>query len=215
MRPAGVPLAGLAEFPGGKVHDDETAAAAAVRECREETGLQVVVDREFFSTIHRYDHGLLEIQFFLCRLAPRIEGSSPISPFRWVTADELAMLEFPAANAPRHGNAARQGKSRTSIDLTAVCHLCATGSASAPSDVTPTGPEHWRSQWHTASVASRHPADSVGLPAPVVRENRSRRFSVPLGKLCNSYMQTIHDSNDEQHLIFEFESPPSVMQRLI
>ena len=51
VRPESVPLAGLAEFPGGKVHDDETAAAAAVRECREETGLQVVIDREFFSTI--------------------------------------------------------------------------------------------------------------------------------------------------------------------
>ena len=68
VRPESVPLAGLAEFPGGKVHDDETAAAAAVRECREETGLQVVIDREFFSTCHRYDHGLLEIQFFFCRL---------------------------------------------------------------------------------------------------------------------------------------------------
>jgi 8-oxo-dGTP diphosphatase len=100
VRPAGVPLAGLAEFPGGKVHDGETAAAAAVRECREETGLQVVVDREFFSTIHRYVHGLLDIQFFLCRLDAGIEGSTPISPFHWVTADELARLEFPAANAP-------------------------------------------------------------------------------------------------------------------
>ena len=100
IRPAGVPLAGLAEFPGGKVHDGETAAAAAVRECREETGLQVVVDRKFFSTTHRYDHGLLDIQFFLCRLDAGAEGSSPISPFRWVTAGELAMLEFPAANAP-------------------------------------------------------------------------------------------------------------------
>jgi 8-oxo-dGTP diphosphatase len=100
VRPAGVPLAGLAEFPGGKVHDGETAAAAAVRECREETGLQVVVDREFFSTTHHYDHGLLDIRFFLCRLDTGVEGSSPISPFRWVTAAELAMLEFPAANAP-------------------------------------------------------------------------------------------------------------------
>ena len=97
--PAGVPLAGLAEFPGGKIHDGETAAAAAARECREETGLQIVVDREFFSTTHRYDHGLLEIHFFLGRLAPG-ERSIPISPFRWVTANELAMLKFPAANAP-------------------------------------------------------------------------------------------------------------------
>ena len=99
VRPEGVPLAGLAEFPGGKVHDDEAAAAAAVRECHEETGLRVVVDREFYSITHRYDHGLLAIQFFLCRLADG-EQSTAISPFRWVTAGELAVLEFPAANIP-------------------------------------------------------------------------------------------------------------------
>jgi 8-oxo-dGTP diphosphatase len=99
IRPEGVPLAGLAEFPGGKVHDDEAAAAAAVRECHEETGLRVVVDREFYSITHHYDHGLLAIQFFLCRLADG-EQSTAISPFRWVTAGELAMLEFPAANIP-------------------------------------------------------------------------------------------------------------------
>ena len=98
VRPDEVPLAGLAEFPGGKVQDDETATAAAVRECREETGLQIVVDREFVSISHQYDYGWLAIQFFLCRLAAG-ERSSPIFPFRWVTAKELRTLKFPAANA--------------------------------------------------------------------------------------------------------------------
>jgi mutator protein MutT len=39
VRPPGVPLAGLAEFPGGKIDLGETPEAAAIRECREETGL--------------------------------------------------------------------------------------------------------------------------------------------------------------------------------
>ena len=43
LRPAGKPLAGFSEFPGGKVHSGETPAEAAERECREETGLSVVV----------------------------------------------------------------------------------------------------------------------------------------------------------------------------
>src|SRR5947209_7478611 len=42
-RPAGVPLAGLSEFPGGKIEPQETAEAAAVRECFEETGIVVEV----------------------------------------------------------------------------------------------------------------------------------------------------------------------------
>ena len=101
VRPAGVPLAGLAEFPGGKVNADEIPEVAAVRECREETGLIVEVVGKYNSTIHRYEHGLLEIHFFRCR--PVAAGSiclPPDSPFRWITAAELATLEFPAANRP-------------------------------------------------------------------------------------------------------------------
>jgi 8-oxo-dGTP diphosphatase len=101
VRPAGVPLAGLAEFPGGKVNADETPEVAAVRECREETGLIVEVIDKYYSTIHRYEHGLLEIHFFRCR--PVDAGSislPPDSPFRWITIEELATLEFPAANRP-------------------------------------------------------------------------------------------------------------------
>ena len=101
VRPAGVPLAGLAEFPGGKVNLGESPEAAAVRECREETGLAVeVVDKYFFAN-HRYEHGLLEIHFFRCQ--PIRAGSAellPRPPFRWITAEELEHLEFPAANAP-------------------------------------------------------------------------------------------------------------------
>ena len=100
IRPAGVPLAGLSEFPGGKVLPDETLAAAAIRECREESGLQVEVTGEMLSTTHRYDHGLLEIHFFRCRPVDLVDSEpAPRPPFRWVSADELATLNFPAANA--------------------------------------------------------------------------------------------------------------------
>src|SRR4051812_46830278 len=44
-RPAGVALAGFAEFPGGKVEPGESPEAAAVRECIEESGLQVEIVR--------------------------------------------------------------------------------------------------------------------------------------------------------------------------
>ena len=45
QRPPDVPLAGLWEFPGGKVQAGETPEAAAARECFEETGLTAQVDR--------------------------------------------------------------------------------------------------------------------------------------------------------------------------
>ncbi len=97
-RPADVPLAGMAEFPGGKVHAEETPAQAAARECLEESGITVEVGDECFSTVHHYDHGVLEIHFFHCR--PVNTAVCPRAPFRWVDAAELASLEFPEANRP-------------------------------------------------------------------------------------------------------------------
>ncbi len=101
VRPPGVPLAGLAEFSGGKVDPGETPEAAAVRECREETGLAVKVAGEYFSTVYQYEHGLLEIHFYRCHLVDA--GGldlQPTLPFRWVNREELGRFEFPAANEP-------------------------------------------------------------------------------------------------------------------
>ncbi|HTQ40647.1 MAG TPA: NUDIX domain-containing protein [Pirellulales bacterium] len=100
-RPLGAPLAGLAEFPGGKVEATEAPEAAAVRECQEESGIAVQVLGKYLSTLYRYDHGLLEVHFFRCR--PVDAGGnrvSPNAPFHWTPAEKLATLEFPAANAP-------------------------------------------------------------------------------------------------------------------
>lgn len=97
-RPAGVPLAGMAEFPGGKVQAGESPVEAAARECLEESGLMVEVGGEYFSTVQQYDHGLLEVHFFRCRVVG--DKPAPHAPFRWVDAAELASLDFPAANGP-------------------------------------------------------------------------------------------------------------------
>lgn len=98
QRPAGVPLAGLWEFPGGKPEAEETLAAAAVRECREEAGLEVEITGEYPPVSHRYDHGAVELHFFACRLLGRRQ--EPQAPFRWVDCSDLGRLEFPAANRP-------------------------------------------------------------------------------------------------------------------
>jgi 8-oxo-dGTP diphosphatase len=96
-RPAGVALAGFAEFPGGKVNAGESPAAAAVRECFAESGLQVEVVRPLLTKRHQYDHGLLDIHFFLCRPVGSL-ATNPKPPFRWVSASTLAELHLPAAN---------------------------------------------------------------------------------------------------------------------
>ena len=101
QRPTGVALAGLWEFPGGKVELDETVTAAAERECLEETGLTVVAVRELSKVAQQYAHGLVEVSFVACRLAQAStkDPAALQAPFRWVARDELTLYEFPVANA--------------------------------------------------------------------------------------------------------------------
>lgn len=96
QRPAGVPLAGYWEFPGGKVHPGESPAEAALRECLEETGIAVELVAQLVAVAHRYDHGDLQLAFFLCR--PREPTAEPAAPFRWVAAQTLRQYTFPPAN---------------------------------------------------------------------------------------------------------------------
>ena len=96
QRPPDVPLAGLWEFPGGKVQAGETPEAAAVRECFEESGLAVQVIDERAVVQHDYAHDRVELHFFRC--APVDPNESPRMPFRWIAATGLADLRFPDAN---------------------------------------------------------------------------------------------------------------------
>lgn len=104
QRPPGVPLAGLWEFPGGKVHSGETPAQAAVRECREETGVDVTIIDALALVRHAYPHGELEIHYYACEpaacsaAAPH-GAAAPRGGFQWTLAARLAQCEFPAANA--------------------------------------------------------------------------------------------------------------------
>ncbi|WP_425616521.1 (deoxy)nucleoside triphosphate pyrophosphohydrolase [Anatilimnocola sp. NA78] len=97
QRPEGVALAGLWEFPGGKIHPGETAEDAAVRECLEETGLVVEPLFPYPQHQHAYAHATVQLHFIACR--PADAAAIPLAPFRWVPRSELNQHEFPAGNA--------------------------------------------------------------------------------------------------------------------
>ncbi len=69
LRPEGAPLAGLWEFPGGKVLAGETPALAAARECREEAALEIDIGPALIVIVHDYPHGRLRLHFLAA--APR------------------------------------------------------------------------------------------------------------------------------------------------
>lgn len=93
-----VPLGGYHEFPGGKCHPNETPAEGAVRECREETGLQVEVRRLRLAIEHDYPHGRVHLHFFDCRLADTSTPPTPQNGFRWVAVRDLQRQHFPEPN---------------------------------------------------------------------------------------------------------------------
>lgn len=99
VRGPDVPLAGFSEFPGGKCLDGESAAACAVRECREETGLAVTSVSLIERTEFEYEHGRVDLHFFLCHPTAERDVRDQHQSYRWVTASELAKLIFPEANA--------------------------------------------------------------------------------------------------------------------
>jgi 8-oxo-dGTP diphosphatase len=111
MRPAGTVYAGYWEFPGGKCEPGELPEDAVARECREETGLSVVVGGLRSRTLHRYPHGLVELHFYDCTTQDRASDPAVETGFRWVAAKELASLRFPEANEAVVEELAEEAKS--------------------------------------------------------------------------------------------------------
>lgn len=102
VRPEGTVLAGAAEFPGGKCLPNETAAACAVRECLEETGLAVNVIELLDQREWTYPHGRVDLTFYLCHPVSEQDAESLASSqgFRWTPIPNLFCYFFPEANQP-------------------------------------------------------------------------------------------------------------------
>jgi 8-oxo-dGTP diphosphatase len=96
QREAPAALAGYWEFPGGKLESGEAPEAAAIRECLEETGLEVRVTGAYPTTSHNYDHAAVLLHFLACKVIDQRHALP--DRFRWVTARELSEYQFPPAN---------------------------------------------------------------------------------------------------------------------
>jgi 8-oxo-dGTP diphosphatase len=102
QRPAGKTMAGLWEFPGGKVHDGETPEFALMRELEEELGIQTRPC--CFSAIafasHGYDDFHLLMPLFACRVWKGIPQPKEGQSLKWLRPNEMFALPMPDADMP-------------------------------------------------------------------------------------------------------------------
>ena len=97
-RKKGAHLAEYWEFPGGKIEDGETAAACAVREALEETGLEGVAGSEWEPVVFDYPDRTIELCPVDCRAPSSDAKALESDEIAWVGAGDLDSYTFPPAN---------------------------------------------------------------------------------------------------------------------
>lgn len=102
QRPPGKSMAGLWEFPGGKVEPGETPEACLIRELEEELGIKATQAclAPFVFASHGYEDFHLLMPLYLCR---RWEGTARALEHKalaWKRPSELSGLPMPPADAP-------------------------------------------------------------------------------------------------------------------
>jgi 8-oxo-dGTP diphosphatase len=102
QRPEGKQLAGLWEFPGGKVEAGERPEAALIRELDEELGIQVVESclAPFVFTSHAYESFHLLMPLYLCRRWSGVVQNREHAALKWVRPNRLADYPMPPADEP-------------------------------------------------------------------------------------------------------------------
>lgn len=102
QRPEGKQLAGLWEFPGGKVEADESPEETLIRELKEEIGITTKVDclAPLTFASHTYDDFHLLMPLYICRrfegVARGLEGQA----LKWVRPKDMRDYPMPPADEP-------------------------------------------------------------------------------------------------------------------
>jgi 8-oxo-dGTP diphosphatase len=102
QRPEGKPMAGLWEFPGGKVEKGETPEQTLIRELHEELAVdtQVACLAPLTFASHDYDNFHLLMPLYVCRRYSGIPQPKEGQALKWVRPKQLRDYPMPPADAP-------------------------------------------------------------------------------------------------------------------
>jgi len=102
QRPRGKPMAGLWEFPGGKIEIGESPEKALIREIKEELNIDVS-DRclaPFTFASHKYEKFHLLMPLYVCRVWEGNVEAMEKQALKWVRPKNLAEYPMPPADRP-------------------------------------------------------------------------------------------------------------------
>ena len=105
QRPDGKPMAGLWEFPGGKVEPGETPQAALIRELHEELGIETwesCLAPATFASEPLADRELI-LLLYVCRKWKGVPSLKHAAALKWVRPAEMFSLPMPPADLPMIG----------------------------------------------------------------------------------------------------------------
>ena len=102
QRPAGKSMAGLWEFPGGKVEPGEKPEASLIRELHEELGITVKEEclAPFAFASHAYEKFHLRMPLYLCRRWEGIVQPQEGQGIVWVRPKDTGNYPVPPADVP-------------------------------------------------------------------------------------------------------------------
>jgi len=102
QRPEGKSMAGLWEFPGGKIEADESPESALIRELHEELGIAVkeACLAPFTFTSHSYPNFHLLMPLYVCRRWDGIPEPRHHAALKWVRPKDMKNHPMPAADLP-------------------------------------------------------------------------------------------------------------------
>jgi 8-oxo-dGTP diphosphatase len=102
QRPAGKQLAGLWEFPGGKIEPGERPEQALARELAEELGIDACVScmQPLAFASHAYEDFHLLMPLFVCRRWDGMVVGKEGQALKWARARDLRTFPMPPADAP-------------------------------------------------------------------------------------------------------------------
>lgn len=99
QRPVGGDLAGKWEFPGGKLHADESLQECLIREIDEELSLPVHNPRFLTTTMHRTETNVVRLHFLACRIADdAVYECREHQAVGWFTLEQLAHIDLAPAD---------------------------------------------------------------------------------------------------------------------